>query len=139
MINRLRPWWKLICFVLVLIWYFILLMLLSLFGALDLKKGFRIRRNFCRAALRVFNIDLHLKGAPLKSNALYISNHRSMLDPLIELTFLEVYILSKSDVADYPMIGKGARKTGVFFVDRDSDNSRKAALQSIEKFLTAGF
>ena len=137
--NRIRPWLKITGFVLVLVWYFMRLIVGSLWaGKKNHKRGFRIRRKFCNAALKVFNINVDVYGSVDQPNGLFISNHRSMIDPLVELSLFDVYILSKSDVADYPLIGKGAKETGVFFVDRDNDQSRKAALQSIEKLLVAG-
>lgn len=127
-----------VVFTFVLIWYFLLLMLSSLFSKGNPEKGFRFRRNFCKTALKLFNIKVNFKGNAKNLTGLYISNHRAMLDPLIELSLLDVYILSKSDVREYPLIGRGAKETGVFFVDRDSDNSRKAALDAIDKLLVSG-
>ncbi len=138
MANRFRPWWKLSVFVIVLVWFFFRLMIGFLIRGKNQKRGFRVRRKFCRAALRVFNIDVQFNGPNITGPGLYMANHRSMLDPLIHLAYLDVFILSKAEVGEYPMIGRGAKETGVFFVDRDSDNSRKAALQSIEKLLASG-
>ena len=138
MINRLRPWWKLVAFGLVLIWHFLWLMLDIFFAGKKHHRGIYIRRSFCRSALKIFNLSVDLKGNPDRSSGLIISNHRSMLDPLVEMSFLNVYILSKAEVSDYPLIGRGAKETGVFFVHRHIDSSRKAALQSIQKLLVAG-
>ncbi len=139
MIKQIRPWLKLVVFVFVLIAYLLRLIVGSYIKGKSLKRGFRIRRKFCQAALRTFNLRVQYLGTPKKQGpCLYISNHRSMLDPLVELRILDAFILSKAEVNDYPLLGKGARETGVFFVDRDSDNSRKAALQSIEKLFLSG-
>ncbi len=113
-------------------------MLTSFLAGKNQKRGFRIRRHFCKAALRAFNIKVRLAGKQTSDSGLFVSNHRSMLDPLVELSLMDVFILSKAEVGVYPLIGRGAKETGVFFVDRLSDNSRKAALQSIEKLLTSG-
>ena len=129
---------KLIVFAFVLIWHSLILMVLGMFRGKDVEKGFRIRRNFCKSALKVFNIKVNFKGDASNLKGLYISNHRTMLDPLVELSIFDAYILSKAEVGDYPLIGKGARETGVFFVDRNNDNSRKAALDAIDKLLSAG-
>lgn len=129
---------KLIGFVFVLIWYLCWLLLASLLLGKDIQRGFRIRRRFAKTALKAFNIKVHVEGKPYDQGCLYISNHRSMVDPLIELSLIDVYVLSKSEVDGYPLLGKGARETGVVFVDRDSDDSRKAALQTIEKLLSSG-
>lgn len=134
----MRPWLKMIGFAFVLIWFLTRLIVGSWIKGKDPKRGFRIRRKFCQAALRVFNIHVNVTGNLEPRRGLFISNHRTMIDPIVALSLLDVYILSKAEVGDYPLIGRGARETGVFFVDRTSDNSRKAALQSIEKLLVAG-
>ncbi len=113
-------------------------MLVSFLSGKNQHRGFRIRRSFCKSALSVFNIRVQFKGNPKTYPGLYISNHRSMLDPLVELSLIDAFILSKAEVNSYPMIGRGAKETGVFFVDRLSDNSRKAAVLSIGKILTEG-
>ena len=104
----------------------------------DQKPAFHIRRKFCKAALQALNVKVKFSGKQITGQGLIVSNHRSLLDPLVELSLMDVYILSKAEVGDYPLIGRGAKETGVFFVDRLSDNSRKAALQSIEKLLRRG-
>lgn len=138
MIKSIRPWWKLTKFAFVLVGYFIWLMIVLWISGKNQKRGFRVRRNFCKAALRTFKVRVHASGKPHNGGCLYISNHRSMIDPIVELSLLDTFILSKADVNTYPLLGKGARETGVFFVERESDNSRKAALQSIEKILKSG-
>jgi 1-acyl-sn-glycerol-3-phosphate acyltransferase len=137
--KSLRPWLRLILFAFILIWFFLRLIIGSWVKGKSMERGFRIRRKFCKAALRAFNIRVNVSGETQHKSGLFISNHRSMIDPIVELSLLDVYVLSKAEVGEYPLIGKGAKETGVFFVDRDSDNSRKAALQSIEKLLAGGF
>lgn len=58
-----------------------------------------------------------------------------MLDPLIELSWIDTYILSKAEVGDYPLLGRGARETGVVFVHREDQQSRRLALNAIETLL----
>ena len=77
----------------------------------NIKKGFQIRGNFCRSAVKALGIKVITKNIIQHQGVLYISNHRSMLDPLIELGFIHTYILSKAEVGDYPMIGRGAKET----------------------------
>ena len=83
-------------------------------------------------------MPIRIKGTPYSKACLYVSNHRSMLDPLIELAILDCYILSKAEVAGYPLIGPGAKKSGVLFVERENHDSRKSALIEIEKTLLNG-
>ena len=134
----LRFWFKLIGFAIVLLWHFTRLMLSIYLGGRHPGRGFRIRREFCRSALSVLKIKVHRHSIHDHKGCLLISNHRSMLDPLVELAYINCYILSKSEVANYPLIGRGAQETGVLFVNRDEAGSRKAALQAIAKHLLDG-
>ncbi len=98
-------------------------------------RSFRFRKKFCLTSLRILGIDFQKQGTPFPGVCLYVSNHRSMLDPLIELSWLDTYILSKAEVGDYPLLGRGAKETGVVFVERENHKSRKNALNAIESLL----
>ncbi|MEP6645696.1 MAG: lysophospholipid acyltransferase family protein [Saprospiraceae bacterium] len=135
MLSSIRPWLKLLCVVVVLAYYLCRLLLLSAIRGKSEKSSFRFRKKFCRAALRILGIQYQKNGIPFPGVCLYVSNHRSMLDPLIELSWLDTYILSKAEVGNYPLLGKGAKETGVVFVDRENNKSRKAALTAIENLL----
>lgn len=88
--------------------------------------------------MKILGIQVHFQTGAQPSVCLYISNHRSLLDPLIELGYIDTHILSKADVEKYPLMGPGARATGVIFVERHDPDSRKAALSTIEKTLLRG-
>lgn len=62
-----------------------------------------------------------------------------MLDPLIQLAFFDAFIVSKAEVGSYPILGRGAKETGIILVDRHDHSSRRAALDAIEERLIAGF
>lgn len=70
---------------------------------------------------------------------LYVSNHRSMLDPLIQLGYIDAFIVSKAEVGSYPVLGRGARETGIILVHRHDHSSRRAALDAIEEKLISGY
>jgi len=136
--SNFRSWSKLIFAVLILFGHFVWLLLVLFLSGKNDQRGFRIRRNFCLATTKALGIEVMLNGEEKEGPCLYISNHRSLLDPLIELGYINTFILSKAEVANYPLIGSGARKTGVLFVERSNEESRKAAIQSIEKLFLSG-
>jgi 1-acyl-sn-glycerol-3-phosphate acyltransferase len=136
--SNFRSWSKLIIVVLILIGHFLWLLLVLFFTAKNDQRGFRIRRKFCLAATRALGVEVKFNGKQAKGPCLYISNHRSLLDPLIQLGYIDTFILSKAEVESYPLLGSGARRTGVLFVERTSEESRKAAIQSIEKLFVSG-
>lgn len=137
MLSSIRPWLKLFGVVAVLAFYLSRLLLLSAIKGKSEKSSFRFRKKFCRVSLRILGIEYQKSGTPFQGVCLYVSNHRSMLDPLIELSWLDTYILSKAEVGNYPLLGKGAKETGVVFVDRENNKSRKAALMAIENLLNS--
>ena len=103
------------------------------------ERGFRYRRKFCRKAISIFGIDYQHTSAYAGGVCLYVSNHRSMLDPLIQLGYMDVFIVSKAEVGSYPVLGRGARETGIILVHRHDQTSRRYALEAIEEKLRAGF
>jgi len=135
MISSIRPWLKFAGVVLVLAWYLSRLILISIIAGKSQERGFRVRRKFCLSAMKILGIDYQKEGKPYPGVCLYVSNHRSMLDPLIELSWINTYILSKAEVREYPLLGRGAKESGVVFVDRDNNQSRKIALTAIEALL----
>jgi 1-acyl-sn-glycerol-3-phosphate acyltransferase len=77
--------------------------------------------------------------APVPPGAqVWVSNHLSWLDPLIYLSLRPSMALAKAEVAGYPLIGQGASRIGLRFVDRDNLFSRAAALRAMVRDLNAG-
>ena len=136
--KAIRPWLKLSLVVLVLIWYLSLLLVISAIKGRNTERGFRYRRKFCRTALSVLGIRFSQTGTGYNGACLYVSNHRSMLDPLIQLGHIDTFILSKAEVGTYPILGRGAKETGIILVHRHDHNSRKAALDAIYEMLLSG-
>lgn len=122
-----------------LCWYLGQLLLYSAFKGKNTERGFHYRRKFCKAALSILNIHFQQDGHLQLGACLYVSNHRSMLDPLIQLGSIDAYIVSKAEVGNYPVLGRGAKETGIILVHRHDHNSRRAALDAIEEKLLSGF
>lgn len=122
-----------------LCWYLGQLLVYSAIRGKNTERGFRYRRKFCGAALSILNIHYQQDGHLHSGACLYVSNHRSMLDPLIQLGFINAFIVSKAEVGSYPVLGRGARETGIILVHRDDHNSRRAALDAIEETLRSGY
>jgi 1-acyl-sn-glycerol-3-phosphate acyltransferase len=138
--KNLRGWIKLVIMVLILIGYTLLFYLVTFFKGKTVERGFRFRARFCRQALRILGIKYKHEGEMYsKGPCLYVSNHRSLLDPLIQLGYIDAFIVSKAEVGSYPLLGKGAKETGIILVHRESQSSRKAALSAIEKTLVSGY
>jgi 1-acyl-sn-glycerol-3-phosphate acyltransferase len=87
----------------------------------------------------MFGTNEQIEGVPINEPALYVSNHRGMLDFFINLKYLNAYILSKAEVEDIPVVGFVAQFTGIFYLERNSKDSRIAARNAIMKILNSGY
>ena len=65
-------------------------------------------------------------------------NHRSSIDPLINLADILCYPIAKIEFSKWPIIGFGAAQTGIVFVDRSSKESKLATRQAIADTIKAG-
>ena len=136
---KLRPWLKLTTVFIVLCWYLSRLLVLNSVKGKNSERGFRFRRKFCRKAVSILNIRYQHSSGYTGGVCLYVSNHRSMLDPLIQLGYLDAFIVSKAEVGGYPVLGRGAKETGIILVHRHDQTSRRYALEAIEEKLREGF
>lgn len=103
-------------------------------------RAFRLRRHWLKyVGLPVLNIDIELYGeVPKEGNYLYISNHRSFSDPVVILYYIDAFVIAKAEVANYPVINKGAELTGVLWVKRTEKSSRNATRQLMVETLKTG-
>lgn len=93
---------------------------------------------FCRRLLDRLRVEVRV-AAPLPAGApLWVANHLSWLDPIVLLALRPAGVLAKAEVADYPLIGWGARKAGLRFVRREDPGSRAAALVAAAQALRRG-
>ena len=85
----------------------------------------RWARNF----LRVWRIDLDVRGAPPKDGPLLlVVNHISWLDILVLHAAGFCRFVSKADIKDWPVIGMMATHAGTLYIARDS---RRDALRVV--------
>lgn len=85
-----------------------------------------------RVQLKLFGADVLASGPYLDGGGayagkdargkgrLFVMNHRSALDILVSLGFLEARIVSRGDLARWPVVGYLAKRIGTLFVERES-------------------
>lgn len=101
----------------------------------------RHKRRYFSAMLRLFGTDLvvlHGPPPPVTRARLVIANHRSALDIGILMSLFDAHILSRGDLANWPLFGHGARRVGTLFVDRADQASRAGAVRVMRRALQAG-
>jgi 1-acyl-sn-glycerol-3-phosphate acyltransferase len=114
----------------------------------DVLKKWVVR--YGRVELRLFGVDAVTAGPHLESGAaypgkdargkgrLFVMNHRSALDILVSLAFLEARIVSRGDLAKWPVIGYLANRIGTLFVDRESTISGARVAGAMVRAVEAG-
>jgi 1-acyl-sn-glycerol-3-phosphate acyltransferase len=105
---------------------------------------------WARTLLRVQGVDLVTRGphigegtaypgrGPDGKGRVFVLNHRSALDVLITFSYAEARLVSRADLARWPLIGFGARRIGTLFVDRASMRSGATVLKEMTRALSRG-
>jgi 1-acyl-sn-glycerol-3-phosphate acyltransferase len=104
------------------------------------QRAFKLRRHWLRyIGLPILNIKVTSYGTlPSEGVYLYVSNHRSFSDPVIMCNYIDAFVVAKAEVANYPIINKGAELTGVIYVNRGEKSSRAAVRKEMKDVLLGG-
>lgn len=111
----------------------------SLFWGADIRRSMRIRQSWARHLLPAIGVRINVAGTPPDFPCILMGNHRSYLDPVVLLHDVFAWPVSKAEVSGWPVVGYGARVTGVLFLQRENAGSRKFTLQAIAEKLREGF
>ena len=101
-------------------------------------------RRWARALLSLFDVETVILG-PVppptqrgERGRLVVSNHRSAIDIGVLLATFGGTMVSRSDLAGWPIVGAAARAVGTVFVDRANAESGAATIRAIQKRLDEG-
>jgi 1-acyl-sn-glycerol-3-phosphate acyltransferase len=92
------------------------------------------------ALLRLFGVRVRVQGRiPERGRPhLVVANHRSTADILILLRAFGGRMVSRGDLARWPLVGLAARSVGTVFVDRADAASRAGAVRAMKTQLAEG-
>ena len=90
--------------------------------------------------LRIFGVTVRSRGpAPIHGRGhLVVANHRSTADILVLLRAFGGHMVSRADLANWPLVGPAARAVGTVFVDRSDAVSGASAVRAIRTRLAEG-
>lgn len=69
---------------------------------------------------------------------LVVANHRSAIDIGLVLEAFGGHVLSRADLASWPLVGAAARRVGTIFVDRGDSKSGASAIRAVADRLRNG-
>lgn len=110
-----------------------------LFLRADLRDAMRIRRKWARLLMHGVGVRIQTEGEIPVEPCLVVSNHRSYLDPILLLCYLDAFPVAKAELAQWPLLGKGARLAGILYLKRESANSRAAILREMSNAILTGY
>ncbi|WP_113911236.1 lysophospholipid acyltransferase family protein [Roseovarius dicentrarchi] len=94
-------------------------------------------QGFFRACLAIAGLRLTVIGTPMAQPGAVVANHASWLDIFVLNARHRIVFVSKSEVADWPVIGYLARAAGTLFIRRDARDAQ-AQTAALEARLEAG-
>jgi lyso-ornithine lipid O-acyltransferase len=110
-----------------------------LLGRLGLPGWGVIAVGYYRVLCKLMQIRVRVTGERVHDRpALFISNHVSWADILVIGSIVPVAFVSKSEVADWPLVGTTARLQRTVFVDRSRRHQTGDAIAEIVKRLADG-
>lgn len=89
----------------------------------------RVMRKWCAGVCRALAVRVEVRGEPPRSACLLVCNHLGYLDIPVLGAHTDTIFVSKSEVADWPVIGPLATLGGTIYVER----ARKRRLPSVNE------
>lgn len=109
----------------------------ALFGQ-DLDRTMRIRRRWAKTLLRGVGVSLEVQGKVPEGPCILMANHRSHIDPILILRDKDALPVAKNEMANWPILGKGAALSGIIYIQREASGSRLQVLRLMAEHLRKG-
>ena len=94
---------------------------------------------YYKALAAVLRIRVHVVGTPVRDRAvLFISNHVSWADIVVIGSIAPIAYVSKSEIANWPLVGTAAKSQRTIFVDRSRRQQTGDAIADIVQRLASG-
>lgn len=97
----------------------------------DTSRVMAVRQRWAVRVLHGVGVRTTVEGKPPDFPCLLVANHRSYLDPILLLRDVHAYPVAKAELANWPLIGKGAQWAGILYVQRERGASRVSTLKAI--------
>ncbi|MDX1455415.1 MAG: lysophospholipid acyltransferase family protein [Gammaproteobacteria bacterium] len=95
-------------------------------------------RHWFRLLARVLSLRISSEGQPAPGPVLIAANHVSWLDIVVMGQWIGPHFISKSEVANWPIMGWFARNAGTLFIERGQHDSAARAIDAMTWRLKRG-
>lgn len=137
--RYLRALYRLLAFAGITFFYLWVVVIGSWLGGDKLKRSFKNRARWSAKVLATLGIEVEVKGTVPSGGYLFVANHRSYIDICVILKFVLASIVAKAEVAQWPLIGAGARATYTVMIKREDADSRKNTRIQVQRLLESGY
>jgi len=128
----LRAYFRMFTFFIFVVMCLVEYLIPALFWGRNLERGFRIRSRFAHRVRFFLGVDLEIQGQKHDKPAIYVCNHRTYYDPAaVLLDLVRVMVVAKMEISHWPLLGYAMDLTGIIFVQRESQDSRKATREAM--------
>ncbi|MGA8009199.1 MAG: lysophospholipid acyltransferase family protein [Thiomonas sp.] len=110
----------------------------QVFPRLDAQDKQQRIRDWSARLLQLTGIDLKVSGSPLQTPSLVAANHVSWLDVFAINAVQPVRFVSKSEAAQWPLIGKLAHGVGTLFITRERAHDVVRVIRQMTQCLQDG-
>lgn len=99
---------------------------------------------WAKSLLRIFDVDVVVRGTVPERTHLgergrvIVANHRSAIDIGVLLATFGGTMVSRADLATWPLVGAAARSVGTVFVERTKIESGASVVRTVQRALEAG-
>lgn len=135
----IRAYFRLVAFLIFVIMSLVEYMIPAVIWGRNLERGFKIRSRFANRVRFFLGVELEIKGKKYDQPAIYVCNHRTYYDPAaVLLDLVRVMIVAKAELSSWPLLGYAMDLTGIIFVKRESQDSRKATRGAMAEAVEQG-
>lgn len=138
LVKKIRLLWRLLYFAVYTSRIVVEIGLRNSLQGFDLQRSMRIRRKWANKVLFKVGVRIEEEGIPPTGKGLLVGNHRSYLDPIILLRNIDAWPVAKAEIANWPVIGKGAAMAGILYLRREDAGHRAKILGLIRETIDAG-
>lgn len=136
--SKLRAYYRLVGMALIISAHLIPIAIGVAIFKKDIMWAIRRRQRIAVALVRFLQVRVEQTGTARDGNYLFISNHQSYVDPVLQAQAVAFLPVAKAEVSKWPLFGFGVKVTGILFVARENKESRADTRAAIRQALTEG-
>lgn len=94
-----------------------------------------VRQQWLKELCDKLPLTVEMEGSPHDETSLWVSNHVSWMDIPVIGSLAPVGFLSKSEVSQWPVVGKLAARSGTLFIERGGNSAAAKAIETMTQHL----